>query len=35
MLKYIIRRTLVIIPILLAVIFIVSFIMELTPGTPG
>jgi ABC-type dipeptide/oligopeptide/nickel transport system permease component len=35
MLKYIIRRTLLIIPILLAVIFIVSFIMELTPGTPG
>lgn len=35
MLKYFIRRTLLIIPILLAVIFIVFFIMELTPGTPG
>ena len=35
MLKYIIKRTLLIIPILLAVIFIVFSVMELTPGTPG
>lgn len=35
MLKYVIRRTLLIIPILLAVIFIVFCILELTPGTPG
>lgn len=35
MLKYVIRRTLLVIPILLAVTFIVFFIMELTPGTPG
>lgn len=35
MLKYVIRRTLLIIPILLAVIFIVFVILELTPGTPG
>ena len=35
MFKYMIRRTLLIIPILLAVIFVVSLIMELTPGTPG
>ena len=35
MLKYLIKRTLLIIPILLAVIFIVFTILELTPGTPG
>lgn len=35
MLKYVVRRTLLIIPILLAVIFIVFCILELTPGTPG
>ena len=35
MLKYLIKRTLMIIPILLAVIFIVFTILELTPGTPG
>ena len=35
MLKYIIKRTLLIIPILLAVIFLVFSVMELTPGTPG
>lgn len=35
MLKYLIKRTLLIIPILLAVIFIVFSVMELTPGTPG
>lgn len=35
MLKYLIKRTLLIIPILLAVIFIVFTVLELTPGTPG
>lgn len=35
MLKYLIKRTLLIIPTLLAVIFIVFAILELTPGTPG
>ena len=35
MLKYLIKRTLLIIPTLLAVIFIVFSILELTPGTPG
>ncbi|MBR5529233.1 MAG: ABC transporter permease [Oscillospiraceae bacterium] len=35
MLKYLIKRTLLIIPILLAVILIVFTILELTPGTPG
>ena len=35
MLKYLVKRTLLIIPILLAVIFIVFSILELTPGTPG
>ena len=35
MLKYLIKRTLLIIPILLAVIFIVFSILELTPGTPA
>lgn len=35
MAKYIVRRTLLILPILLAVILVVSFILELTPGTPG
>ena len=35
MLKYLIKRTLLIIPTLLAVIFIVFSVLELTPGTPG
>ena len=35
MLKYLMKRTLLIIPTLLAVIFIVFTILELTPGTPG
>ena len=35
MLKYLIKRTLLIIPILLAVIFIVFSILEMTPGTPA
>ncbi|MDO4475220.1 MAG: ABC transporter permease [Lachnospiraceae bacterium] len=35
MLKYIGRRILVLIPTLLAVVFIVLFIMNLTPGDPG
>lgn len=35
MLKYLVKRTLLIIPILLAVIFIVFSILELTPGTPA
>ena len=35
MLKYLMKRTLLIIPTLLAVIFIVFTILELTPGTPA
>ncbi len=35
MLKYVIRRILLVIPTLLAVTLIVFFVMELTPGTPG
>lgn len=35
MFQYIVRRTLLILPILLAVILIVFLILELTPGTPG
>ena len=33
--KYILKRLLTLIPTLLAVIFIVYFIMDLTPGDPG
>ena len=35
MLRYVLKRTLMVIPILLAVVLIVFTIMELTPGTPG
>jgi len=35
MYKYVIKRLLMLIPILLGVVLIVFFIMDLTPGTPG
>ena len=35
MIKYVIKRLLIMIPTLLAVIFIVFFITNMTPGDPG
>ena len=35
MIKYVVKRLLILIPTLLAVIFIVFFITNLTPGDPG
>jgi peptide/nickel transport system permease protein len=35
MLKYVIKRLLILIPVLLGVVFIVFMIMQLTPGDPG
>ena len=35
MLKYILNRLLLVIPTILVVIFIVFFILTLTPGTPA
>lgn len=35
MYKYVIKRLLLLIPVLIGVVFIVFFIMNLTPGDPG
>jgi peptide/nickel transport system permease protein len=35
MLKYVVKRLLILIPVLLGVVFIVFMIMQLTPGDPG
>lgn len=35
MLKYVIKRLLLLIPILLGVVLLIMFIMGLTPGDPG
>ena len=35
MLKYVIKRLLLLIPILLGVVLLIMFIMSLTPGDPG
>ena len=35
MLKYVIKRLLLLIPILLGVVLLIVFIMSLTPGDPG